>query len=186
MMCRHFPPCPDALAPDAAAAKVISGHQEQGWSLLCNGAVLFEDGGLLRPDGASVSPMVHGSSQNHDGQPYTSNAHALSTALVEHSIPTALLLCDRLATLLDAPAAPCAPSLMGALDDTRLEHPGLPLWADGSPVEPSTPASLEARLQTDETDLYHRAGSCSNQVAQSAIALSAHRDLLLQRGACRA
>lgn len=50
MMCRHFPPCPVAMAPDAAAAKVISSHQEQGWSLLCNGAVLFDDGGLLLPD----------------------------------------------------------------------------------------------------------------------------------------
>ena len=56
MMCRHFPPCPLPMASDAAAARVISSHQEQGWSLLCNGTVLFDDGGLLRPDGASVSP----------------------------------------------------------------------------------------------------------------------------------
>ena len=42
------------MASDAAAAKVISNHQEQGWSLLCNGTVLFDDGGLLRPDRASV------------------------------------------------------------------------------------------------------------------------------------
>jgi Family of unknown function (DUF5999) len=58
MMCRHFPPCPVAMAPDAAAAKVMSSHQEQGWSLLCNGAVLFDDGGLLLPDGASVGPTI--------------------------------------------------------------------------------------------------------------------------------
>jgi hypothetical protein len=38
------------MATDAAAAKVISSHQEQGWSLLCNGTVLFEDGGLLLPN----------------------------------------------------------------------------------------------------------------------------------------
>jgi hypothetical protein len=56
MMCRHFPPCPLPMASDAAAARVISSHQEQGWSLLCNGTVLFDDGGLLRPDGASVGP----------------------------------------------------------------------------------------------------------------------------------
>jgi hypothetical protein len=31
-------------------------HPEQGWSLLCNGVVLFEDAGELLPDGRAVSP----------------------------------------------------------------------------------------------------------------------------------
>jgi hypothetical protein len=33
---------------------VISGHPEQGWSLLCNGVVLFDDLGELLPDGSAV------------------------------------------------------------------------------------------------------------------------------------
>lgn len=31
-------------------------HPEQGWSLLCNGVVLFEDTGELLPDGRIVAP----------------------------------------------------------------------------------------------------------------------------------
>ena len=51
--CRHAPPCPDADASDRDAAHVISAHPEQGWSLLCNGIVLFEDFGELLPNGQS-------------------------------------------------------------------------------------------------------------------------------------
>jgi hypothetical protein len=49
-VCLHQPRCPDALAPDRTAARVAVGHPEQGWSLLCNGVVLFEDAGVLLPD----------------------------------------------------------------------------------------------------------------------------------------
>jgi hypothetical protein len=35
---------------------VISAHPDQGWSLLCNGVVLFDDTGLLLPDGSVVAP----------------------------------------------------------------------------------------------------------------------------------
>jgi hypothetical protein len=31
-------------------------HPEQGWSLLCNGIVLFDDTGELLPDGQSIAP----------------------------------------------------------------------------------------------------------------------------------
>jgi len=48
-MCKHHPRCPDALAPDRAAARVSVSHPEQGWSLLCNGVVLFDDAGTLLP-----------------------------------------------------------------------------------------------------------------------------------------
>jgi hypothetical protein len=41
---------------DREAAQVVSSHPEQGWSLLCNGLVLFDDTGLLLPDGETVSP----------------------------------------------------------------------------------------------------------------------------------
>jgi Family of unknown function (DUF5999) len=51
--CGHTPPCPSAYASDRDAAHVISAHPEQGWSLLCNGIVLFEDFGELLPDGQS-------------------------------------------------------------------------------------------------------------------------------------
>lgn len=39
-MCHHMPECPDGQAPDAMAARVVAGHPEQGWSLLCDGVVL--------------------------------------------------------------------------------------------------------------------------------------------------
>ncbi|PZS28857.1 MAG: hypothetical protein DLM58_16445 [Pseudonocardiales bacterium] len=51
--CRHTPACPTADASDRDAAHVISAHPEQGWSLLCNGIVLFEDFGELLPNGQS-------------------------------------------------------------------------------------------------------------------------------------
>ena len=57
-MCKHHPRCPDALAPDRAAARVSVSHPEQGWSLLCNGVVLFDDGGALLPDGRAVPPAI--------------------------------------------------------------------------------------------------------------------------------
>jgi hypothetical protein len=34
----------------------VSSHPEQGWSLLCNGVVVFEDTGEILPDGRSVAP----------------------------------------------------------------------------------------------------------------------------------
>jgi hypothetical protein len=48
-MCLHQPACPAADAPDREAAHVVSAHSEQGWSLLCNGVVLFEDNGEILP-----------------------------------------------------------------------------------------------------------------------------------------
>lgn len=54
--CRHFPQCPDATAPDRDAACTVAAHPEQGWSLLCNGIVLFDDTGELLPDGCVVAP----------------------------------------------------------------------------------------------------------------------------------
>ena len=55
-MCQHTPPCPDASAPDREAAHTIVSHPEQGWSLLCNGIVLFEDTGELLPNGVVIAP----------------------------------------------------------------------------------------------------------------------------------
>jgi len=55
-MCQHQPPCPPAGAPDRAAARTVASHPEQGWSLLCNRVVLFDDGGELLPGGRAVEP----------------------------------------------------------------------------------------------------------------------------------
>jgi hypothetical protein len=63
--CHHFPPCPVATAPDRHAARTVATHPEQGWGLLCNGVVLFDDSGELLPDGCTVThissaiPGVH-------------------------------------------------------------------------------------------------------------------------------
>jgi Family of unknown function (DUF5999) len=54
-VCTHTPPCPSAAQLDRDAAHVIVAHPEQGWSLLCNGVVLFEDTGELLPDGRSIA-----------------------------------------------------------------------------------------------------------------------------------
>jgi hypothetical protein len=56
-MCQHQPPCPSADAVDRQAARVVVSHPEQGWSLLCNGVVLFEDTGVLLPGGRSIPPL---------------------------------------------------------------------------------------------------------------------------------
>ncbi len=55
-MCSHHPPCPAATTPGHAAARVKTRHPEQGWSLLCNGVVVFEDTGELLPDALVVAP----------------------------------------------------------------------------------------------------------------------------------
>jgi hypothetical protein len=47
IMCQHQSRCPGASAPDRTAACVVAAHPEQGWSLLCNGVVLFDDAGVL-------------------------------------------------------------------------------------------------------------------------------------------
>lgn len=52
--CAHQPLCPNADGPDRDAAHVVACHPEQGWSLLCNGVVLFDDTGEILPDGRCV------------------------------------------------------------------------------------------------------------------------------------
>ena len=55
-MCNHRPRCPLATAPDHAAASVVAFHPEQGWNLLCNGVVVFDDTGELLPSGELLPP----------------------------------------------------------------------------------------------------------------------------------
>ncbi len=54
--CTHSPTCPGAADADHDAARVVSRQPEQGWSLLCNGVVVFDDTGELLPDGQCVAP----------------------------------------------------------------------------------------------------------------------------------
>ncbi|MFB6890435.1 DUF5999 family protein [Kitasatospora sp. NPDC056327] len=55
-MCQHRPECPSAGSEDREAAVPVACHPEQGWSLLCNGVLLFEDTGELLPDGRVIAP----------------------------------------------------------------------------------------------------------------------------------
>ena len=52
-MCTHRTPCPDPSSDARDLAAVVRGRPEQGWRLLCNGVVLFDDDGGLLPDGRS-------------------------------------------------------------------------------------------------------------------------------------
>nr|WP_210587130.1 DUF5999 family protein [Streptomyces sp. GESEQ-35] len=42
-MCSHQPQCPTADSVDHHSAVIVSAHPEQGWSLLCNGTIVFDD-----------------------------------------------------------------------------------------------------------------------------------------------
>ncbi|WP_131742549.1 DUF5999 family protein [Actinomadura roseirufa] len=55
-MCTHQPHCPTPDDLDREAARIVASHPEQGWSLLCNGIVVFEDTGELLPDGRVIAP----------------------------------------------------------------------------------------------------------------------------------
>ena len=55
-MCSHQPLCPPADRPDRDAARTVACHPEQGWSLLCNGVIVFDDMGEILPGGRGISP----------------------------------------------------------------------------------------------------------------------------------
>jgi hypothetical protein len=57
MHCLHHPHCPEAGAVNRDAAHVVAAFPQQGWSLLCNGVIMFEDTGELLPDGRTVPPQ---------------------------------------------------------------------------------------------------------------------------------
>jgi hypothetical protein len=61
-MCQHQPPCPSADASDHDAAHLVASHPEQGWGLLCNGVIVFDDTGELMPDGRAIPAhrVLHG------------------------------------------------------------------------------------------------------------------------------
>jgi hypothetical protein len=47
--CTHQPACPTPDAADRYRAHVVAAHPEQGWSLLCNGVIVFDDLGAVLP-----------------------------------------------------------------------------------------------------------------------------------------
>ena len=55
-MCQHQTPCPSSEAIDREAARILATFPEQGWSLLCNGVIVFEDTGELLPDCSVIEP----------------------------------------------------------------------------------------------------------------------------------
>jgi hypothetical protein len=55
-MCQHWPSCPSPEHPDRFAARIVAAHPEQGWNLLCNGVISFDDAGALLPSGGVVTP----------------------------------------------------------------------------------------------------------------------------------
>ena len=56
-MCTHQPKCPSADSPARQLAHTVAFHPEQGWSLLCNGVVVFDDLGELLPTPAAASTV---------------------------------------------------------------------------------------------------------------------------------
>jgi len=52
-MCSHQS---SSASSDSNAPHVVAAHPEQGWNLLCNGAIVFDDTGELLPDGRIVAP----------------------------------------------------------------------------------------------------------------------------------
>jgi|tagenome__1003787_1003787.scaffolds.fasta_scaffold20718161_2 hypothetical protein len=64
-MCQHLPPCPPRQAFDHRVARIIAEHWDQGWSLLCNGVIIFDDGGEFvsasaRPEDRPAAAVVAG------------------------------------------------------------------------------------------------------------------------------
>ncbi|MGW5731733.1 MULTISPECIES: DUF5999 family protein [Streptomyces] len=55
-MCQHQPPCPTADRPDREAVTPQAHDYVTGWTLLCNGVVLFDDRGGVLPDGQIIAP----------------------------------------------------------------------------------------------------------------------------------
>ena len=69
-MCSHSPQCPAADSAARTLAVVIASHHEQGWTLLCNGVVHFDDevdllpGGTIAGNGGPSGNAAFGSRSN--------------------------------------------------------------------------------------------------------------------------
>ena len=56
--CGHHPPCPAPDASDRYRAHTVAAHPEQGWSLLCNGVIVFDDLGAVLPHGEPLAAQT--------------------------------------------------------------------------------------------------------------------------------
>jgi hypothetical protein len=138
-MCQHQPPCPPADAPDREAAHVVASHPEQGWSLLCNGVVAFEDTGVLLPNGQSIPPrppahtkvtvrlplpprLITGPAAGLVG---LTCARSLSANRVDHNRRPATLADSVWAQRLASVLCPIASASIADPEEARSEHPPL-------------------------------------------------------------
>jgi len=46
----HTPLCPPGTDVEGLRAEIVVGRPDQGWYLLCNGVLVFDDGGTLLTD----------------------------------------------------------------------------------------------------------------------------------------
>jgi hypothetical protein len=84
-MCQHTPPCPGPDQVDHEGARTVAFHPEQGWSLLCNGVIVFDDTGALVPAPVSSAPLGARAVSPHRGParhcqpgPDLADAHVLA------------------------------------------------------------------------------------------------------------
>lgn len=55
-MCVHEPRCPDADSSDREAAVVTASCPQDGYTIRCNGVIMFEDTGGILPNGELIAP----------------------------------------------------------------------------------------------------------------------------------
>ncbi|GID27596.1 DUF5999 family protein [Paractinoplanes brasiliensis] len=55
-MCTHTPECPPIDQPGWDTAAVLVHHEDLGWSLLCNGAVVLD--AVVRPEPAPTATVT--------------------------------------------------------------------------------------------------------------------------------
>ena len=55
-MCSHQTSLSSSAAPFPDRRHPVAAHPEQGWTLLCDGSIVFDDSGELHPDGSVVPP----------------------------------------------------------------------------------------------------------------------------------
>jgi Family of unknown function (DUF5999) len=116
-MCLHQPQCPSADRPDRDAARIVAFHPEQGWSLLCNGVILFDDMGEILPGGRVVPP--------HHPTP--------------HRLPAAERISEMIADADDARRARQARRCRQSRTPAHVTRPDLPrMHAELQPASPNT------------------------------------------------
>lgn len=72
-------------ASEAHVPHILAPHPVQGWDLLCNGVIAFDDGGALLPDGGVVaarrdvvSALDRAVEQGQDSSALVERAHSMT------------------------------------------------------------------------------------------------------------